>query len=348
MKPKLLLLIFAVLLALYGGVFLLTSDKSKKEEKKTGKKEKIVKEVKKINYKTVKKPIIISKEQLKKALEDTDEFISVSIDSLRKKFGKSISDIREQIKLIRFRDFVKKSYPEKWKTVFKSIILKAFPDDAKSIFNIIERMDQYNEWLATSENFRGMSYGEIKKTLSSIRLGFFGNDANIIWGEESKIETIRDTIAILDRSSDSLNDKLLIFKDTIDNEYTDDRKMLVSRKYNLATAFFNMGSVQSELQNMGDKERYQTLASIRKKIGYSDKEVEIMEKRDRKRDIRWQNGLMYMKERSLLEKNYSGDELSGKITALQKKHFGYEAKTISTEEKSGFFRYNRKRIFGRN
>lgn len=346
MKLKIVVALL-ILVSLYAFVFLLTNKNSKAPIKdKPVKQQKVTTSKNKEVLKPL--PILITKEQLKIALEDQDNFISISVESLRKKFGKTISKVKEQLKLLRFRNFIKKHYPENWKELFQKIITKAFPDEAKMIFSLIAKMDLYNNWLATGERFSGMSYDEMKRALTDIRLGFFGEDANIIWSEDSKIEKVRDTIAILDKSSESLDEKLKIFKETLDEEFVDEKATLVSRKYNLATSFFNMDSVQTALKKLSSEERLSKLSAIRKEIGYSDQEVGVMAKRDAKRDKRWDNGLKYVKERDALISEYSGDELEEKLNELRSNYFKHEAKTIAVEEKTGFFRYNRKRVHGRN
>lgn len=346
MKLK-IVAVLLILISLYALVFILTSKSPKAPIK-----EKPVKQQKlstPVNSTVTKKqPVVITKEQLKKALEDQGKFIKVSVDSLRKKFGETISDVKQQLKLIRFRNFIKKHYPENWEELFKKIISTAFPDEAKRILRLIERMDQYNNWLATGERFSGMSYLEMKRALTDIRLGFFGEDAAKIWSEDSKIDKIRDTIALLDKSSEPIDEKLKIFKETLEEEFVNEKETLVSRKYNLATSFFNMDSVQAALKKLNPTDRLSKLSEIRKEIGYSENEISIMAKRDVKRDKRWENGLKYTRERDALKDEYSGEELEEKLSELRNNYFGHEAKTIGIEEKSGFFRYNRKRVYGRN
>ena len=346
MKFKIVIALL-ILVSLYAMVFLLTSKNSKAPLKDKPVKQQKVTTSK--NQEVIKlQPILITKVQLKKALEDQDNFVSISVESLRKKFGKTISNVKEQLKLLRFRNFIKKHYPGNWKELFQKIITKAFPDEASKIFSLIAKMDLYNNWLATGERFSGMSYDEMKRALTDIRLGFFGEDANKIWSEDSKIEKVRDTIAILDKSSESIDEKLKIFKETLDEEFVDEKETLLSRKYNLATSFFNMDSVQTALKKLSGEERLKKLSAIRKEIGYSDQEVEVMAKRDAKRDKRWDNGFKYMKDRDSLESEYRGDELEEKLKELRGNYFNHESQTIAIEEKSGFFRYNRKRVYGRN
>ncbi|MCP3927436.1 MAG: hypothetical protein GY714_33170 [Desulfobacterales bacterium] len=348
MKLKIIGALFTLTL-LYAGIFFFSNKAPQKSI--NGKdimqhKEEIKNSKKK--GKNNKQPMLITKEELKKALEDKDGFIDISIKSLKAKFGSSISDIKNQLKLIRFRNFIKKHYPENWKKLFQKIIKGAFPDEAEKIFKLIIKMDEYNKWLATGENFSGMNYDEIKQALSDIRKSFFGDDAAKIWSEESKIDTVRDTIAILDKSTDTIDEKLEIFKNTVDEEYSTEKETLTNRKYNLATSFFNMNSVQKELLGLNQDDRLDKLNEIRKEIGYNQQEIEVMAKRDLKREKRWENGLNYMKERDALAKTYDGDDLDVQLNELREKYFKYEANTIAIEEKSGFYRYNRKRIFGRN
>ena len=66
------------------------------------------------------------------------------------------------------------------------------------------------------------------------------------------------------------------------------------------------------------------------------------------REQRWAVGNQYLKEKAELEGKYSGSELAAEVRAIQTHYFKNEASTIALEEKSGFFRFERPRLYGRN
>jgi hypothetical protein len=73
-----------------------------------------------------------------------------------------------------------------------------------------------------------------------------------------------------------------------------------------------------------------------------------MEQVDERREARWQNGLAYLQERARLEASFEGEALEGELRALREEYFAHEAPTIEAEERDGFFRFERPRVYGRN
>jgi len=116
----------------------------------------------------------------------------------------------------------------------------------------------------------------------------------------------------------------------------------------LAEVFLRMDGVQQELVAMSPGERAGELAHIRRELGYDEAEIARMEAIDERREARWQNGLAYMKERERIAASFEGDALEAELHALRAEYFAHEAQTIEAEERSGFFRFERPRIYGRN
>jgi lipase chaperone LimK len=83
-------------------------------------------------------------------------------------------------------------------------------------------------------------------------------------------------------------------------------------------------------------------------MGFTEEEVARMQELDARRDARWPNGLDYMRERERIVATFEGEFLEEELQHLRERHFGYEAETIAREERHGFFRYERPRIYGRN
>ena len=121
--------------------------------------------------------------------------------------------------------------------------------------------------------------------------------------------------------------------------------------------FLRRDAVQARLAEQSADERRSTLAHLRKRFGYSPQDITRLEARDRYKDARWDNGLAYMKARADLVDGTFGERTprSGDararddaLAALRTRFFDHEAETIAREEAAGFFRFRRRRVYGRN
>jgi hypothetical protein len=116
----------------------------------------------------------------------------------------------------------------------------------------------------------------------------------------------------------------------------------------LTEAFLRNESVQRELAALHPSARSRELAHIRRELGYGEDEIARAEALDERREARWQNGLAYMEERAHLGATFEGAALDAELRALREEYFAHEAPTIEAEEKSGFYRFERPRVYGRN
>lgn len=116
----------------------------------------------------------------------------------------------------------------------------------------------------------------------------------------------------------------------------------------VAEVFLRMDGVQRELAALAPAARSRTLAHIRRELGFDDEQIARMEAIDARREARWQNGLAYMQERARVAATFEGDALEAELRALRDEYFADEAPTIEAEERDGFFRFERPRIYGRN
>jgi hypothetical protein len=115
-----------------------------------------------------------------------------------------------------------------------------------------------------------------------------------------------------------------------------------------AEMFFRLQSVQHELKTMEPSLRQERINAARSQLGFTDEQIQQLEQFDQDRNKRWDNGARYLEEREQLGKQYSGEEFAAKLQLLQQKYFAEESYTIALEEKNGFFRYKRPRVYGRN
>ena len=115
-----------------------------------------------------------------------------------------------------------------------------------------------------------------------------------------------------------------------------------------AEVFLRMEGVQRELAALGPGARAREIAFIRRELGFDEQEVARMEEIDARRDARWENGLAYMDERARVAATFEDTALDDELRALRERYFAHEAATIEAEERDGFFRFARPRIYGRN
>lgn len=116
----------------------------------------------------------------------------------------------------------------------------------------------------------------------------------------------------------------------------------------LTEVFLRAESVQKELAALGPGARQREIDHIRREMGYSDEEIARMADRDAYRESRWQNGLACMEERARIARTFDGEVLDDELRSLRERYFADEAKTIELEEREGFFRFERARVYGRN
>jgi hypothetical protein len=115
-----------------------------------------------------------------------------------------------------------------------------------------------------------------------------------------------------------------------------------------AEVFLRMEGVQRELAALSPGARAREIAFIRRELGFDEEEIARLEELDARREARWQNGLAYMDERARIAATFEGDALDEELGVLRERYFAHEADTIEAEERDGFFRYERPRIYGRN
>ncbi len=112
--------------------------------------------------------------------------------------------------------------------------------------------------------------------------------------------------------------------------------------------FLRMPVVQDELASLPPSARASALASIRRRMGYSDEAVERLAITDERREVAWANGLTYVDERERLRNRLRGEALDEALSDLRVRSFGDNATTIAREEAAGFERFERPRVYGRN
>jgi hypothetical protein len=116
----------------------------------------------------------------------------------------------------------------------------------------------------------------------------------------------------------------------------------------LVELFVREDAVQRDLASLAPAARAGELAEIRRALGFDDEGIARAAALDERREARWQKGLGYMEERARLAASFEGEALEAELRALREEVFAHEAVTIEREEREGFFRFERPRIYGRN
>lgn len=285
----------------------------------------------------------------------TDTFDTQLAQELYTKFGDKIDHLAVQANLFKVREFVIGRYPVDGQQRFNNIVQMAFPDHAKSIINIIELMGQYTQWLA--ENYRllnEMPPLERDGHLWEKRRELFGDSADIIWSDERELlaqkqRNVQQEIHRLGSDTDlSIDEKLFQLTTTLSDNYGDLAQEMAIDPGMIATVFFAFDSVQQTLKSLPPEERQEEINRVRQQLGYSEEQVAQAQQKDEIRNQRWSNGLSYMAERQAIADQLEGDALNSALSALRESYFKREAYTIAKEEESGFYRYARPRVYGRN
>jgi len=274
------------------------------------------------------------------------------IDVVRKEYGQSISDIRTQISLIEeLIAYFSRQYGDDWQARLREFVQEAFPDRAGEILERMDKLQAYNRWLEdNSLEILSMQREERNRILREKRNQIFGSEAEDIWSSELDTDRILDALDLIRASRDvSLEDKLGFYVHAIEEIYGEGTEsFLSSRGYEIMSAFLEPDAVQEDLHAMDSEERRQGIRDIRRAMGFDDEVLQRLEDLDAARDRRWETGALYMKARQDMVTHYTGDEQEQMIDEIREQYFGPKAVTIKAEEESGFFRFARKRVYGRN
>ena len=298
----------------------------------------------------------ISKEGGQPSFVENDSFSDQIVNQLKKYYGKTISERSTQANLIGIRDFIMSSQPVDGKALFYAIIKRAFPDYADEIMITLDKLDQYNRWIADNKKMLSqMTAAERAAALLEKRSELFGDDVEKIWtgdmlASDARKAKVKDTLAILNKSDNTtIDEKIEVFQGALHDAYKGSPEEFILVQNDLmAKVFFSVESVQDELKKMTPEQRQWEMNNIRRKMGFTEEQIEEIGKRDADREQRWGNGLNYMQERENIVKEFAGQEREERLRALREQYFKDEAKSIELEEKDDFFRFKRPRINGRN
>ena len=286
---------------------------------------------------------------------EVQEFIYRISSELIQRHKNDIDDIHVQLSLGDLLKFIMEQYPKNGMGIFTTILESAFPNHVHDILEIVAKMDQYNQWHADNLlSLNEMNELERNGAIWNKRREIFGDLADIIWQnernqEDAKRLAVQETVDALHQAKDlGLQERLQVLQSTIYEQFGDSNTNFLINKGMVANIYFHLESVQEDLHGMSDSERAEAIAQARRQLGFTEADINYMAEQDAKKESRWKNGYAYMAERDQLSASYSGETLEQKLDDLREKYFGREAPTIKKEEASGFNRYERPRMYGRN
>ncbi|MGR6872355.1 hypothetical protein ACU6U9_08620 [Pseudomonas sp. HK3] len=286
---------------------------------------------------------------------DENAFILAMVKGLTEQHRHEIHMPAIQMSMQDFRDFVFEQYPHNGASIFKTIMQRAFPDHAVEIMALIAGLDMYEKWYADNLlTLNDLDPLTKNGTIWQKRHEIFGDLAEEIWqteiqSQEHKRQTVQQTLDTLNNATDiSMQESLYVLQNTLNELYPDEQENYTLNKGVISSVYFQLESVQKSLAGMTLQERQSAISQSRKQLGFSKQDIEQLAIEDTKKEQRWKNGYQYMSAHDQLSQNYSGEILNTKLTELRDQYFKNEADTITAEEDSGFYRYNRPRLYGSN
>jgi hypothetical protein len=236
-------------------------------------------------------------------INTSEDFVAAAVLRLKKDFGAGPIDKSRQMQLVGLKQYLSNQYPDNYLSLFREIIMQAYPAQADEILKTLDRLESYSVWLeANKQALSQMTHDEIKKALWTKRKAMFGEDAVGMWDEETRTEAIGDVLDIIRDSYDTtLNEKLKLYTQAISRiSENSGASLMEDKKSSLTRAFLSLDSVQAELSDMDQQKRDERLRDIRKAMGYSEPELDTLAEKDAVNENKWQNGYAYMTERSKL------------------------------------------------
>jgi len=275
------------------------------------------------------------------------------VSYLRNKYGARIKIPYIQIQMLEdlMRHFQKLN-PEGWEEALLALLREAFPELYDELAARLRQRVEYGRWMEENEaSLRARSPEERRAAVWEERNRLFGKEAaENIWQAEMRHQAESDALATIDAlPAATVKDRLARYKQSLEDIYGEKAEAYLQvRQQEVMNRFLDLGSVQQELGGLTAEQRAEHLRHIRQEMGLDAEAMERWKALDAQRDARWEAGSQYMSEREALTQQYSDVELEARLAELRARYFGQEAELIAQEEGSGFFRFTRPRVWGRN
>lgn len=272
---------------------------------------------------------------------------------MREKYGPKLHEPSAQVRMLEelMRYFQKRS-PDRWREELLAFLQKAFPEQYEELAATLRNRLDYEKWVRDNDAYlRTLTPEQRRAAIWDARNRLFGKEtAEAIWAAELRNQALADTLAALDAKADaSLTDKLSAYKQRLTELHGEKAEAYLARhQQELMNRFLDLSSVQQDLSGMTPQARSQHLRTIRREMGLDEEALKRWDTLDQTRDARWDAGTRYMAERAALARELSGEALEARLQEVRARFFGTEADIIAQEESTGFFRFERPRVWGRN
>lgn len=282
-------------------------------------------------------------------VKDSRELIAY----LQQRFGPKLKSPYIQLRMLeKLIRYYQARSPDRWEQAVLDVLRAAFPEQYEELAANLRRWIEYERWMAANQgDLQKLGSEDRRANLWQERNRIFGKEvAEQIWASELKNQAVASRLAAIDaRTGATISEKLSQYKESLGELYGDKSEAFLERhRHEAMMRFVELPSVQQELSAMTPEQRAQSLREIRSGMGLENDALERWGALDRERDARWAAGAKYMEEREALAKQYSGAALEEQLKGLRQRYFGAEAQTIGEEEQSGFFRFSRPRVWGRD
>lgn len=287
------------------------------------------------------------------SLKDDAELQKLS-DFLHSRYGgEKLNHAYLRMRLIEeLMRYFQKRFPDTWQQALLAFVREAYPERYEELAALLRARLDYETWIRENEvSAQKLGDEERRKNVWAERERLFGKEqAQEIWASELKSQAVTDSLAALDARTDlKVSDKVKLYRDSLKETYGEAADTFLERhRQEAMNRFLDLSSVQKELSGLSAGERSKSLRDIRSNLGMDAETLRRWDTLDTERDKRWDAGAQYMREREALSQQYSGPALEDKLRPLRERYFGAEADTIGSEEQSGFFRFTRPRVWGRN
>ncbi|MDJ0764656.1 MAG: hypothetical protein QNJ97_16880 [Myxococcota bacterium] len=287
--------------------------------------------------------------------EEEDEALNaLAVAKLKELYGERISHPQVQLqaseKLLRY---LAMAYPNQWQARIPAYAAAAFPGYGATVHDKCLKLIDFRKSIQeNSDAMADMNADDRKAFIQAKRAASFGDEVSVIWEMEHRGEEVAALLReIKGQLETSFASKVDVYITRLNAIYGDQTKAQIdSNTHKLMNQFLALVSVQGNLVQMTPEKRKENLAQFRKKMGLDPAAVARWTDLDALRDKRWEAGKAYMAARAeILDERFLTEAAAEeKLDALRQEHFGAAADTIKHEEKAGLFRFDRKRVFGRN
>jgi len=293
--------------------------------------------------------IVESNRNIQETTPNTDPHI---IENIRLLFGSKINSPVIQVHLLeKLMAYCKNEEINNCDVISQRILTAAFPGLADELNTRLSSLIKYHLWGREQRQvLNQLSEMERKRILWDKRRSLFGIDAELIWEADFKNEKLRVHIKKSDTNTQtSLPGKLENYHNGIKNAYGENSTTEVNNnQLNYVNQFITMSSVQKQLQLLPENEQAEVLEAVRRSMDMNNDAIERWRNLDQERNERWSNGHKYMAERGAIISTFPEQYISDKLDQLRGNYFGAMANNIKAEENSGYYRFSRPQIIGKN